>query len=174
VTVDLVRVLYDYDAWATERVLEAAGRLTTEQLLASAGAPHGSIRDTLIHPISTLRNWLKWWSGALPADQAQRLHLAPTDFPDLAAVRAIYAEVQAELRAFLARLDEADVERVLSQSMPDGTVFRMRLWQLMLHVANHNTQHRSEAAMLLTAAGASPGDLDLIFYLWPDGEARFG
>ncbi len=39
------------------------------------------------------------------------------------------------------------------------------LWQLMLHLINHGTQHRSEAAALLTGYGQSPGDLDLILYL---------
>jgi uncharacterized damage-inducible protein DinB len=35
---------------------------------------------------------------------------------------------------------------------------------MLLHLANHGTQHRSEAAILLTQAGRSPGDLDLIDY----------
>ncbi len=39
------------------------------------------------------------------------------------------------------------------------------LWQLMAHVVNHGTQHRSEAATLLTSYGYSPGDLDLIMFL---------
>jgi uncharacterized damage-inducible protein DinB len=38
------------------------------------------------------------------------------------------------------------------------------VWQMLLHLANHGTQHRSEAALLLTGAGRSPGDLDLIDY----------
>ena len=60
------------------------------------------------------------------------------------------------LDEWLDGLDEAATNEIW-----DG----LPLWQPMLHVVNHGTQHRSEAAVLLTEAGASPGDLDLIDYL---------
>lgn len=41
----------------------------------------------------------------------------------------------------------------------------MPLWDMMWHVVNHSMQHRSEAAMALTALGRSPGDVDLLDYL---------
>jgi uncharacterized damage-inducible protein DinB len=38
-------------------------------------------------------------------------------------------------------------------------------WQALAHVVNHGTQHRAEAAALLTTAGHSPGDLDMVDYV---------
>jgi uncharacterized damage-inducible protein DinB len=37
-------------------------------------------------------------------------------------------------------------------------------WRMLVHVVDHGTQHRAEAAALLTAEGRSPGELDLINY----------
>jgi uncharacterized damage-inducible protein DinB len=38
------------------------------------------------------------------------------------------------------------------------------VWQMLVHVVNHGTQHRAEAAALLTAEGRSLGELDMINY----------
>ena len=57
------------------------------------------------------------------------------------------------LDIYLAGLTEEEMDRDL-----DGTP----MWQTMAHLVNHGTQHRSEAAAILTGFGRSPGDLDLI------------
>jgi uncharacterized damage-inducible protein DinB len=40
-----------------------------------------------------------------------------------------------------------------------------KVWQTILHVINHGTQHRSEAAAILTSYGQSPGELDFYLFL---------
>jgi uncharacterized damage-inducible protein DinB len=164
---EIMSALYDYGEQATNTVLDAATGLTDVQWLAPGDAGRGSIRDTLVHLVSTQKGWSAWWDGSLPAMEAYALSLDPAEFPDAAALRREWAAVSAATRAFAAGLTDADLERVYSTPMPNGIVFALPLWQMMIHVANHGTQHRSEAAAMLTAFDHSPGDLDLLYFFNP-------
>jgi uncharacterized damage-inducible protein DinB len=64
------------------------------------------------------------------------------------------------MRAYLLDLSDADLDRPFDLG-PRGT---LPVWELLVHFANHATQHRSEAAILLTLYGHSPGDLDYFLY----------
>ena len=161
---EALRTMYGYNRWATERVLEVAGRLTPEQFLAPGGAGQGSVRDTLVHVLSAQRGWLTWWEGSLSVEEIFRRQLVPADFPDVAAVRAAWEALEQRTQEFVAGLSDAAAARVYAHTLPDGTAWRLPLWLMMLHVVNHGTQHRSEAAALLTGFGQSPGDLDLPYF----------
>jgi uncharacterized damage-inducible protein DinB len=169
VLADALRTLYGYTEWATGRLLEAAEHLTPEQLHRPGSAGHGSVRDTLLHLMRTQRSWLSWWDGSLPADEAYALALDPAAYPDVGALRALWADVARQTRAFTAGLTDREAARVFEHTLPNGFQFRMPLWQMMLHVANHGTQHRSEAAAMLTAFGHSPGDLEVLGYCLTGG-----
>ncbi len=69
------------------------------------------------------------------------------------------------MRGFLARLKDEDLLRVVSYKNTKGRPLAYPLWQLMAHVVNHGTQHRAEAAAMLTELGHSPGDVDLVYFL---------
>src|SRR5690606_28986356 len=84
---------------------------------------------------------------------------------DVAALQQVRVEVSAQTEAFVAGLTDADPGRVYSWELGDGRTWSQPLWGMMLHIANHGTQHRTEVATMLTRFGHSPGDLDLIFYL---------
>jgi uncharacterized damage-inducible protein DinB len=164
---EALRELYGYNHWATERVLDAAAKLTPVQWLAPGTAGRGSIRDTLVHLVSAQKRWLAWWDGSHSPEAAYAIVLDPADYPDLDSVRSIWTDSDRAIRAFAESLSDADVNREITTRLRDGRVFRLPLWQMMLHVANHGTQHRSEVAAMLTVFGHSPGDLDALVYFRP-------
>jgi uncharacterized damage-inducible protein DinB len=161
-----IRELNAYGDGAMRRLIEVADGMSTEEWVLPDGGLDASIRGTLVHVVEAQRHWLNWWSG-VEADwrmARRRARLDPAAFPDPASLRPACDEIDRDLRAFLATLSETDLERVFVSQLPDGRELRPVLWEMMLHVANHGTQHRSEAALMLTARGRSPGELDLGLY----------
>jgi uncharacterized damage-inducible protein DinB len=47
----------------------------------------------------------------------------------------------------------------------EGFPYERVLWEAMAHLVNHGTQHKTEAAAILTGFDQSPGDIDLIVYI---------
>jgi len=162
---DALRSLYAYNAWANGRVLAVAANLTPEQFNAPGQAGHGSVRDTLTHMLEVHRGFLSWWDGSKSAEAAYADRLDRDTLQDVPAMQALLAAIDRQSSAFTATLTDTDAGRVYGFDLPNGQRWEMPLWGMMLHIANHSTQHRTEAAAMLTAFGHSPGDLDLIFFL---------
>ena len=164
-----LRTLYGYNSHATARILDTAADLSPEELLAPMPGEQRSVRDTLVHLVSAQDRWLSRWDGRLSPAEATSRQVKPEDFPDMPTIRSEWERVDARTHDFVDALDDAGVERVLEGKLRDGSKVTRDLWVMMLHVANHGTQHRSEIAAHLTALGRSPGDLDLVLYVWTPG-----
>jgi len=159
-----LRSLYDYNAWANARILASSGRVSREQLVASQGAGVDSLRCTLVHTMGAQWLYLERWQGRSPRSMPQA-----ADFADLPAIAVRWAEVERATQTFVAGLGDADVARVIEYTNFQGERWAYPLWQQMMHQVNHATQHRSEAAVILTGLGASPGGLDLLFFVDEQG-----
>ena len=154
----LIRDLYAYNAWANARVIATAAEVDTEQFTADV-AGVGSLRDILVHTASAQWTWLERWRGT-----SRPTPWDPAGFPDLATLRTRWAEVEAETAAYVSSLTPSDLDRVVSYVNYQGETWAYSLQAQVLHQVNHATQHRSEAALLLTQAGVSPGGLDFLLY----------
>ena len=66
---------------------------------------------------------------------------------------------------FAEHVTDDQLNRTFSYNNISGRPFTKILWHAMAHVVNHGTQHRSEAAAMLTDFGYSPGDIDFIYFL---------
>jgi uncharacterized damage-inducible protein DinB len=160
VIIELIRSLYAYSAWANGRILDTAAGLDHAHFVAATGPAGESIRDTLAHTLGAQWLYLERWQGRSPRSMP-----APGDFPDLAAVRARWEEIERATAAFVAGLTEARLAEVVAYTNFQGERWAYSLWQQMTHQVNHATQHRSEAALMLTQAGHSPGWLDLLYFV---------
>ena len=152
-----LRYLWEYSYERTGQILDQAENLSDEQYSGSPPFGDKSVRDILVHQLSTERGWRHAWQTGERVEG-----LEPADFPDVGSLRDRWQVDQKEMFAYLDGLTGRDL---------DGTFSDAPLWPLIVHVWNHGTQHRSEVAMLLTHFGHSPGDLDLAFFVFERAEA---
>ena len=155
-----IQLLYQYNRWANERILNTTENITVEQFLAPASYPHGGLRGTLTHTLFAEWLWRIRWQGESPTTG-----MKPEEFPTFAVLRARFEEEEKAVKAFINSLTDEKLYTVFQYKTMRGDEMENVLWQAMVHVVNHGTQHRSEAAAILTELGHSPGDIDFIVFL---------
>jgi uncharacterized damage-inducible protein DinB len=154
-----ILLLYQYNQWANAKILNAAANVTQEQFAAPGSFPHGGLRGTLVHALFAEWIWRTRWEGTSPTNR-----LKPEDFPTLESLRTWWLEEEKQLMDFVDAVTKERLNNTFDYRNTSGKPFTKILWQVMAHVVNHGTQHRTEAA-ILTDLGHSPGDLDLISFL---------
>ncbi len=155
---DAIRDLYAYNAWANQRILDTAEQMTLQRFLAHHNSA-GSIREILTHTAWAQWIWLERCAGRSP----QTVWEAGS-FPYVATLRTRWNEVEADTAQFLETLRDDDLDRPLTYVNFKGETWSYPLWQALIHQVTHATQHRSEAALLMTESGHSPGNLDYLIY----------
>jgi uncharacterized damage-inducible protein DinB len=171
--IDEVKLLYEYNYWADKRILAACANVTPEQY--TAATAFGSLHGALVHTLDSEMGWrLGFQKYFVPADRLSSAPEAPlwdveelteADLPTLDAVRARWQQDEQAMRSYLDSVSDADLNGYVRYLIPEGHVRERVLWTCLVHVVNHGTQHRSEAAAILTSLGQSPGGMDMtVFY----------
>ncbi len=158
-TPEEIRTLFDYNAWANHRTLEAAAALPNEQFTKPMSSSFSSVRDTLAHICGAEWLWQERFQGN-----------SPSALPDLSslntaeALRAHWFEQESKLLGFVARLTQADLDRVMEYQTLKFGVYQNPLSQSMQHLVNHGTYHRGQVTTLLRQLGAKPVLTDLMHF----------
>jgi uncharacterized damage-inducible protein DinB len=155
-----IRILYLYNAWSNAKILDAASNITQEQFLAPSSFPHGSLRGTLVHALFAEWVWRNRWEGT-----PSNVRLKPEEFSTLEPLRARWAGEETKLMEFVANLTDERLHSRIKYISTEGYPHERVVWETMVHLVNHGTQHKTEAAAILTGMGHSPGDIDLVVYL---------
>jgi len=159
--IESFRQLFDYNVWANQRILDTAQGCRTEQFTAPAGLSHDSLRGTLVHILSAEWVWrLRCQEGVSP-----NALLLEEAYPTLETLRDRWAVESITMQEYLQSLTNADLQTTVRYATTHGVRYENTLWQILVHIVNHSTEHRAEAAHALTNFGHSPGDIDFIHYL---------
>lgn len=165
-SLETIRALYAYNAWANHRTLEACAALTEKQLSQDLNTSFGSVRGTLVHILGGEWIWLEHWQGRSPVAL-----LPESGFPTLLSVRERWAEIERGLAAFVAGLNPSDLDRVVEYRNRKGNRFAYPLRSMLHHLVNHGTYHRGQVTTLIRQLGGQPRPTDYLRYFdWLAGQ----
>ncbi len=161
-----ITTLIRFNFWANARILTACRNLAPEAFAREVNPDPGwgNLRAVLVHALDTEYGW----RSVLQAQDSAHI-LEASDFKDVGNLITRWDLEKEAWFDYLAGLSDEHLNRAYREDSPDGP----RVWQIITHVVMHGVQHRSEAALILTGYGHSPGELDFAIFLQenPDSSA---
>jgi len=152
---EMIRTFIEYHIDMTRRVWDSINRITEEQFIADDSYSRGSIRNLMVHITRTDQRWLMGLKN-LPVPNGD---FKFENYPTRSAARDYFDKIAAEMAGYVATLDDADME--LNPTNLPGL-----RWTILLHLANHGTDHRATVLQSLHELGAPTFDQDFIMWLW--------
>jgi uncharacterized damage-inducible protein DinB len=151
---------YDYHFAENRKIWESCiARLSLEQFTQHSGYSYGSVREQIVHLMSVDEVWFCELRGAEPSDP-----LPPVNFDDRESLRAHWDKVEQAMRNYLADLwDDLLFDKPIKEPEEDQNLM---VWQVLLHVVNHGTDHRAQLLRLLNDLGVKTEAQDYIFYAY--------
>ena len=120
---------------------------------------HGSLREQIIHLISVDEVWFCELRGVEPSEP-----FPPAEADDRDMIRSRWDSVEGGMRLYLDALqdDQLFARPILEPEEDQGLI----VWQVLLHVVNHGTDHRAQLLRLLNDLGVKTTAQDYIFYVY--------
>jgi len=154
------RHFYDYHFTENRKIWDRyVMPLSHEQFTQPVAYSHGSVRDQIVHLMSADDTWFSELRGVEPSEP-----FPPADFDDRKSLRAHWDKVEQNMRAYLAELrDDMLFDKPIEEPEEDKVLI---VWQVLLHVVNHGTDHRAQLLRQLNDLGVNTEYQDYIFYVF--------
>ena len=156
---DAFRHFYNYHFAENRKIWEHVASLSFEQFTQPVDYSHGSVRDQILHLIDAEQMWFSELRDAKPSEP-----IPSTDVDDRDTIRAHWDRVEQNIRNYLAELqDDMLFTKPIKEPDDDKDLI---VWQVLLHVANHATDHRAQLLRVLHDLGVETIYQDYIFYTY--------
>jgi uncharacterized damage-inducible protein DinB len=153
------RYFYDYHFAENRKIWDSyITSLSHEQFTQNMGYSYGSVRDQLVHLMNVDEGWFSELRGVeIP-------EAGPGAYDDRESIRAHWDSVEKNMREYLTKLrDELLFEKPIVEPEEDKDLI---VWQVLLHVINHGTDHRAQLLRFLNDMGVNTKSQDFIFYVY--------
>ncbi len=158
--VEAFRHFYIYHFAENRKILEHVAALTFEQFTQKADYSRGSIREQLVHLVDVEDVWISELRGVQPSEPLPET----TEVDDRDAIHSLWDVVEQNTRAYLANLRD---DQLFSKPITDPEEDKeLIVWQVLLHIVNHATDHRAQLLRALHDLGVDTKSQDYIFYVY--------
>ena len=162
---DAFRHFYDYHFAENRKIWDDyVTPLSPEQFMQPASYSHGSVRDQIVHIMNVDEGWFTELRGTEFPEPFPSSSADSGNSDDRAAIRARWDRVEQGMREYLAGLrDDMLFDKPIKEPDEDTDLIA---WQVLLHVANHGTDHRAQLLRLLNDLGVETSYQDYIFHVY--------
>jgi uncharacterized damage-inducible protein DinB len=163
-------LMAEYNRIMNQRMIEAAGKMSSAALAEDQGAFFRSVIGTLNHIMVADVMWLKRFSTHPAGNYVSLEPLNKIKMPErldliLFGELSSFGEereiLDSIIIAWCADLREPDLDRPFRYTSHKGEVHNKRLGDLVLHLFLHQVHHRGQITTLLSQAGIDFGETDL-------------
>jgi uncharacterized damage-inducible protein DinB len=151
--------LYEYNRWAAERTFDAAQALSNDDYVRTMPGSFASLRAILEHILSVEVIWLSRWEGHSLGDAPD--YAGCHEAASLARLSKAFWTRQFR---YLNALSDDDLTSPIAIRTRSGIETVQPLSETLLHVVNHATYHRGQAATLIRQLGGAPQGTDYFTY----------
>ncbi len=154
----IFQTLYDYNAWANQRVWACIQQIDDEQFERAIDHSIGSVHNQIAHIMQVEYWWFRFLSsGAL--DFASEEESATRE-----AIRSKWDEAERIIHGYVAALTADELMREVKPPFWETDKPAVRVFEALFQVALHSNDHRAQTLAALNQLGGPTTPQDYLFY----------
>jgi uncharacterized damage-inducible protein DinB len=153
------RFLYDYHFTENHGIWEIVRQLPLEQFIQPIQYSHGSVRDQILHLMDVDDVWFSELQASIPSEP-----LHPSTSDDRLSIHERWNSIENNMQGYLSKLKDSMLfDKPIKEPEEDRNLV---VWQVLLHVINHGTDHRAQLLRVLHDMGVKTTSQDFIFFVY--------
>ena len=154
-----MKKLWAYNYWAWDHLLVSMRKISTDEYMKSRPFFWGSLHGLLSHSLGAEIIWIERLNGRSPD-----YLLGENEFQSLEEIIGRWDRVRADWLSYVNNVSQNQIESICSYVSTEGETRQNRVVDILQHVANHATDHRSQMTPILYRLNEPTPSLDFIFY----------